>query len=141
CAPHMPLVGAYSLGLNDALPIHAVPRDHAAGSAGREPAHVRATRAPERLRHRGRAARLALRRGGLPLALVVLTAMSLSYAKHGVFLSAWNPDVAFPFFTLYLLLIWSVADGEVRALVPATVVATFLVQTHFGYLPLVVVSA
>jgi len=138
---HIPLVGAYSRGWNHPGPLLlwllAIP----SGLAGQAPWATLVGGAILQGVAIVASARLALRRGGLPLALVVLTAMSLSYAKHGVFLSAWNPDVAFPFFTLYLLEIWSVADGEVRALVPATIVGTFLVQTHFGYFPLVVVSA
>ena len=91
---HVPLVGAYSRGWNHPGPLMlwllAIPSGLAAqapwatlvGGAILQGVAIVAS------------ARLALRRGGLPLALVVLTAISLSYAKHGVFLSAWNPDVA-----------------------------------------------
>jgi putative copper export protein len=49
--------------------------------------------------------------------------------------------VAFPFFVLYVLAVWALADGARWAPVVVTAVGTFLVQTHVGYLPLVAVGA
>ncbi len=85
------------------------------------------------------AAWLAWRRGGLSLLLVVGAVIALSYRAMGdsAFVTAWGPNVAFPFFVLFLLLIWDVVNGHVRTLIPATAVGTFLVQAHVGYAPLV----
>jgi len=86
-------------------------------------------------------ARLAWRRGALPMLALVLLALLLSYPGPWMFVQPWNPNVAFPFLALYLLLIWSVSLGERNKLVWAAAVGTFLVQTHIGYLLLVLVPA
>jgi len=86
-------------------------------------------------------ARLAWRRGGLPTLALVLLALLLSYPGPWMFVQPWNPNIAFPFLALYLLLIWSVSLGERDKLVWAAVVGTFLVQTHIGYVLLVLVPA
>ena len=52
-------------------------------------------------------------------------------------LQVWNPTLAFPFFALFVLQAWLVARGEWRRLLGLAFVATFLVQTHVGYVPLV----
>jgi hypothetical protein len=87
----------------------------------------------------GLGARLAWRRGGLGLTLLVLATFSLSWlgASDRVLLDPWNPHVAMPFLVLFVLQIWSVTLGDRWQLLGAAIVASFLVQTHVGYVPLV----
>lgn len=82
-------------------------------------------------------ARVAWRRGGLATLVVVLLALHLSYPGGYLFLHHWNPNIAFPFLALYLLLLWSASLGEKRSLLWAVAVGTLLVQSHVGYLLLV----
>jgi hypothetical protein len=87
---------------------------------------------------------LAFRRSGLLLALGVLAALGLAYSSFALgvqFLQPWNPNVAFPFFMLFLLLVWSAATGSRWSVVGALIVGTFLIQLHIGYLAVVVVPA
>jgi hypothetical protein len=88
-------------------------------------------------------ARLAWRRGGLGLCLGALVALGLAYSAHGsyVVLQPWNPNVAFPFFALFVFEAWAITDGDAWQVLPATIVGSFLVQTHVGYAPLVVAGA
>lgn len=88
-------------------------------------------------------ARLAWRRGGLLLLLLVLAAITLATHAIGarILLDAWNPHVAVPFLALFVLQVWSVTLGDRWQLVGAAVVGTFLVQTHVGYIPLVAAGA
>ena len=82
---------------------------------------------------------IARRRGGLPLVVLVGSALlTLTWALGPSLLAdPWNPWVAvLPFFT-FVLLSWDLADGELRALPWLVGVGTFLVQTHLGYTPLV----
>jgi hypothetical protein len=82
---------------------------------------------------------LARRRGGGSLVVLVgLALLSLAGALGPSLLAdPWNPWAAvLPFFT-YVLLAWSLADGDVVVLPWVVVVGTFLIQTHVGYLPLV----
>ncbi|CAA9226456.1 MAG: hypothetical protein AVDCRST_MAG20-991 [uncultured Acidimicrobiales bacterium] len=82
-------------------------------------------------------AALAWRRGGLAVVLAILLALHLGYPGGYLFLHHWNPNIAFPFLALYLLLLWSVSLGERRLLPWTVVVGTFLLQSHVGYLLLV----
>ena len=54
-------------------------------------------------------------------------------------LEPWNPYLALPFFTLFLLHVWLLALGDTKRLLGAAVVGSFVVQTHVGYVPLIVV--
>ncbi|MGH9025424.1 MAG: hypothetical protein ACRDWD_04810 [Acidimicrobiia bacterium] len=85
---------------------------------------------------------VAWRRGRLPLVIGAAVAVALAYAAVGTRLlfTVWNPHVAFPFFPLLLLLIWSLCVQDRWQWVSAVVVGTFLVQTHLGYAPFVVVG-
>lgn len=87
-------------------------------------------------------ARTSWRAGRLPLLLTMLAVVSLSYAATGtwIVLEPWNPHIAFPWFILLVLLSWRLALGETRQLPGWAFTATFLVQTHVGYAPLVVVA-
>lgn len=83
---------------------------------------------------------LAFRRGGLLLCVSVLAALGLAYSSFAFgsqFLQPWNPNVAFPFFMLYLLQVWALATGSRWQLLGAVVTGSLLVQLHVGYLPLV----
>ncbi len=88
-------------------------------------------------------ARLSWKVGGIRWMVVWLSILALSYAATGPFIlqMAWNPQVAFPFFVLFLLQCWVVARGDGRRLLGLAFVATFLVQTHVGYAVLVAVLA
>lgn len=82
---------------------------------------------------------LADRRGGL--ALCVWTFLLTAALVHGLgasfLIDPWNPFPPFLWFVVFLFAVWSVAVGD-RALIPVAVVAgTFAVQSHVGYLPLV----
>jgi hypothetical protein len=87
---------------------------------------------------------IAFRRGGLVLGLGVLFALGCAYSSFllgSQFLEAWNPYIAFPFFMLYLLQVWSAAIGVRWQVLGAAVVGTLLVQLHIGYVPVVAVTA
>jgi|GEM_PF-1314191 hypothetical protein len=88
------------------------------------------------------AARLAWIRGRLGLVLALLGVLEVGYLAAGsrLFLDPWNPYVAFPFFVLFVLEVWSVALGDTRQLVWMGLVGSFLVQAHVGYLPLVLAA-
>jgi hypothetical protein len=83
---------------------------------------------------------LAFRRGGLLLCLGVLTTLAFAYSSFvfgAQFIQPWNPNIAFPFFMLFLLQTWSLAIGSRWQLLGVVVTGTLLVQLHVGYLPLV----
>lgn len=85
------------------------------------------------------AARLAYRRGGLLLELLVLATLVGTYVAVGseILLDAWNPNPLVPFATVFVLQVWSVAVGDRWRLVGAVVVGSYLVQTHLLWGPLV----
>jgi hypothetical protein len=83
---------------------------------------------------------LAYRIGGVLLMAIILAALALAYSAFPFglqFLQTWNPNVAFPFFMLFLLMVWDLALGTRWQAVGVAVVGTFLVQTHMSYGPLV----
>jgi hypothetical protein len=82
---------------------------------------------------------LAWRKGGVALVAAALAVNGLAYGAMGpsMLLQAWNPNVTYPFLLVLLLQAWCLADGDVALLPFTAAVATFLVQTHVGYLPLV----
>jgi hypothetical protein len=85
---------------------------------------------------------LTWRRGRLALLATAMVGISLlanSMAPEQV-RDPWNPHVALPFFVLFLFQAWLLATGEAKQLPWAVVVATFLVQTHVVYLPLVLAA-
>ena len=83
----------------------------------------------------GVALRLAWRRGGAPIVLLVALAFTASYLaiEPWGLIAPWNVYLVYPYFLVFLLLAWSVALGEVRRLPWLAVVAVLLVQTHIGY--------
>lgn len=83
---------------------------------------------------------LAWRRGGAVLGLLVVALVSLTNlaATERLFLDPWNPHLALGFFLVCVLQLWSVMVGDLWQLAPATIVGSFLAQSHIGYVPLVV---
>jgi hypothetical protein len=86
---------------------------------------------------------LAWRRGGLPMVSVALVGVTLVYVSTDsrTMLEPWNPNIAMPFFVLFVFQSWLLATGDAGVLPGAALVGTFLVQTHIGYAPLVATSA
>ena len=82
---------------------------------------------------------LARRRGDTPLMVLVgVVALALCYALGPDLLAdPWNPWVAVLPFLAFVLLVWSLADGEVVMLPWLVGTGTVLVQTHVGYSPFV----
>jgi len=81
---------------------------------------------------------VAWRRGRLPM--FAGTVLGLAVVMHSLgpdFLGdPWNPYVTVLPFTLLLMLVWELSTGRCWALPASAGLATFLVQTHIGYLPL-----
>jgi hypothetical protein len=78
---------------------------------------------------------IARRRGGL--ALLCCTLVGLSVLVHGLgadfVRSPWNPSLPVLPFALMIYLVWSILEHDAWALPAGVAVATFLVQTHVGY--------
>jgi uncharacterized membrane protein len=89
---------------------------------------------------------LARRRGGTPLMLVLLVGVGLFVHGAGVefMRSPWNPVLTVLPYALLILLTWSALCGDTWAFPAAAGVASFLAQTHIGYvvlaLPLLALS-
>jgi hypothetical protein len=83
---------------------------------------------------------VARRRGGLPLLLCTLLASSLLIRTLGAEFTQdpWNCFVTVLPYGLLILLAWSLTCGDAGALLPATVVTTFLAQVHVGFVLLAV---
>lgn len=81
---------------------------------------------------------VARRRGGTPLFLITLVACGLLIRSLGPdFLrDPWNPSLPVLAFGLVLFLSWAMTCGEAWALPLGAGVASFVVQTHIGYLAL-----
>jgi len=79
------------------------------------------------------------RRGGRQLARWTVVALLLYLRVLGPILlhDVWNPYVTILPCLLFVLLLWSFACGDRWALPFAAAVASFLVQSHVGYLPVV----
>jgi hypothetical protein len=89
----------------------------------------------------------ARRRGGAPLVLFTMLGCVVLMRTLGteVLAAPWNTYITPLPFALMILLTWSLACGDRHALVPAVVVASFLAQTHVGFiavaLPLLIAGA
>lgn len=83
---------------------------------------------------------IAFRRGGIPVLL--LTTLGLTLVMHNLgadFLrDPWNPYLPVLPFGLLIFLVWEMTAGSAWALPVAAAVATFVVQTHVGYVPLAI---
>ncbi|MGH9272622.1 MAG: hypothetical protein ACRDZ2_15285, partial [Ilumatobacteraceae bacterium] len=78
---------------------------------------------------------VARRRGDWALVgLVALVALVLCTALGPALLSdPWNPQVPVLVFLLFLLLAWSVGEGDLRMAPLLVATGTFVVQAHVGY--------
>jgi hypothetical protein len=83
---------------------------------------------------------VARRRGGLPLMVATLLFASLLVRTLGAefIQDPWNPYVTVLPYGLLLFLAWGLLCGDVKALLPATVVTTYLAQVHVGFVLLAV---
>jgi hypothetical protein len=83
---------------------------------------------------------IARRRGGTPLFLITLVLVGLLVRSLGpdFVRDPWNPSLPVLAFGVVLFLSWAMTCGEIRALPIAVAVASFVVQTHIGYLALAV---
>jgi hypothetical protein len=79
------------------------------------------------------------RTGGLSRLVVVLALVGLAFGAMGpsMVLEAWNPNVAYPTFVLFVLLAWVLSYGTPVWLPAVVAVGSVLIQSHLGYLPLV----
>ena len=135
-----PLVGAYSRGFNHPGPLLfwlLAPFSAVAGTAAWGTLVGAAVLQGIAI---GLSGWLAYRRGGTLLALLVLAAIGLAYSAltlGSVYLQPWNPNVAFPFFMLFLLQCWRLAMGDRWQLLGVAVTGSLVVQFHIGSLLLV----
>jgi hypothetical protein len=83
--------------------------------------------------------RVLLRRGGITIAALGIAFFGLAMWSIGTsFLwYPWNPTVALLPFAATLVLTWAVSCGSTRAIPVLAAAASFLVQTHVEYTPLV----
>jgi hypothetical protein len=81
----------------------------------------------------------AYRRGGAlvgTVATAVAAALCWTMSSQVLF-EPWNPHSTMLPFLFFLVLVWSLADGDLLALPFAAVVASLVVQTHLSYVLLV----
>jgi hypothetical protein len=83
---------------------------------------------------------IAWRRGGLAVALLTVLGLAVVMQNLGPeFLrEPWNPYITVLPFGLLMFMVWELSAGRAWALPAAAAVATFLVQTHVGYVPLAI---
>jgi hypothetical protein len=83
---------------------------------------------------------VARRRGGTPLLLCTLVGCSLLVRALGpdFMRDPWIPYITVLPFGLLIFLSWSMTCGETWALPVAAAVASFLTQTHIGYVPMAI---
>jgi hypothetical protein len=136
---HTPLVGAYSRGFNHPGPWLFWLLAPLSVVTGRAPWATMVGGALLQGLAIGGVAWVAYRRAGYWFMLVMLAALALIYIALGpaVFLEAWNPYVAVPFFVLFFLQVLALAEGSRWQLVGAVITGSLVVQFHIGYAPLV----
>ncbi len=78
------------------------------------------------------------RRGGLLGLVTVAAVLAVSIRGYGliVLVQPWNPYLPLLAWLVVLLAVWSVLVGDHLMLIPLTVAATFVAQTHIPYLVL-----
>jgi hypothetical protein len=83
---------------------------------------------------------LAHRRGGIALSMCMLAGLSVMARASGADFvrSPWNPDLPVLPYGVLLLLVWSMICGDLWALPASTAVASFLIQTHVGFVVLAI---
>jgi hypothetical protein len=81
---------------------------------------------------------VARRRSGTAVMVITLVASGILVRALGAEFvrSPWNPSVTVLPFAALLFLAWAMSCGSVWSLPVASGLATFLVQTHVGYVPL-----
>lgn len=81
------------------------------------------------------------RRGRLPLVALTMGALAILFHALGPVLlrDPWNPYLTLLPLALLTLLAWSIAEGDRWMWIPTAWVASAEVQSHVGYLPMVVV--
>lgn len=84
---------------------------------------------------------IAHRRGGWPLLAwtSALLALLLLGAPDDLLVDPWNPSIVVLPFALLMLLSWSLTAGDHRLAPLWVLVASFILQSHVGYAPVVVV--
>jgi len=83
---------------------------------------------------------VAWRRGRLPLVALTMAALAIVFHSLGpmVLRDPWNPYVTLLPLVLLTFLAWSIAEGDRWMWVAFAFVASFEVQSHVGYAPMVV---
>lgn len=78
------------------------------------------------------------RRGGLLGLVTVAAVLAVLIRGYGliVLIQPWNPYLPLVAWLVVLLAVWSVLSGDHLMLIPLTVAATFVAQTHIPYLVL-----
>ena len=86
---------------------------------------------------------VAWRRGRLPLVAISMGAIAILLHAMGpqMLRDPWNPHLTLLPFALFVLLMWSITDGDHLVWPLVVFVASALIQTHLGYLPMVIVIA
>jgi len=86
---------------------------------------------------------LAWRRGRLPLVALTMGAMAIVIHTMGPALlrDPWNPFITVFPLAVIVYFAWSILEGDVWLWPPALFVASFILQSHIGYLPMLVVLA
>jgi hypothetical protein len=141
---HTPLVGSYSRGFNHPGPLLFYVLTPLSKLTGEAPWSILVGAALVQGAGLVGVAWIARRRGGTPLALLMLAAVGLSYFgldQLGQFTHAWNPYAALPFLPLFLLLAWSTVLGDRWCALGVVATGSFVVQCHVGYAPLVLAVA
>lgn len=88
-------------------------------------------------------AAVAWRRGRVVFVVMTIAAMAILFHALGpvVLRDPWNPHLTLLPLLLLTLLSWSIAEGDRWMWVPFVFVASIEVESHVGYLPMVVVLA
>lgn len=141
---HTPLVGPYSrFGWNHpgplltwllAIPYHLF---------GDRPEAILAAAATLNAATVAAMAGVAWRRGRLPLVALTMTTTAVLIHSMGpsMIRDPWNPFVTLLPLALIVLLAWSIVEGDHWMWPPLLFVASFEVQSHIGYLPILAIVA
>lgn len=86
----------------------------------------------------GTALVIAVRRGGVRLAVAVAALLAILVSGYGLTMltQPWNPYLPLLWWVVLLLAVWSVACGDVAMLPVAVFAASFCAQTHVPYVGL-----
>ena len=138
---HTPLIGPYSrFGWNHpgpllywllAIPYHLF---------GDKPEAVLAATATLNALSVAALSSIAWRRGRLPLVALTMgmTAILLHAMGPAMLRDPWNPFITLLPLALLVFLVWSVIEGDYWMWPPLVLVSSFELQSHIGYLPMIV---